>query len=49
MNDVQVEIGAFWTFLIGYREVIVDPSKEFLEEVGARLVTQEFIYVSFNY
>ena len=37
------------TFLGGYREVLVDPSKEVFEEVYYGVVTQEVICVASNY
>ena len=43
LNDMQVQIGQFWTFLGGNNELIVNPLKEILEEVGAGVGTDEVI------
>ena len=43
MNDEYNKIGELWTYLGGPGEVFVAPSKEVLEEVGARVGTQEVI------
>ena len=40
MNDEYNKIGELWTYLGGPGEVFVAPSKEVLEEVGARVGTQ---------
>ena len=40
LNNAEVNIGDFWNFFGGNRDVLVDPIKEVLEEVGAVLGTQ---------
>ena len=35
---MYIEIGELWNFLLGHREVFVDPRKEVFEEVGDRVV-----------
>ena len=49
LNNVQVKIGEFWNFLGVNREVLVDPIKEILEEMGAGVVTQECNCGAYNY
>ena len=42
-NDPQVDIGELWTFLGGHKEVLIQPIKEVLEEVGAVVCTHRVI------
>ena len=39
LDDVYIEIGDLRTFLGGHREALVDPCKEFFEEVDYEVVT----------
>ena len=39
LNKEQVNIGEFWTFLVGHRELLVETIKGVLEEVGSGLGT----------
>ena len=49
LNDAQVNIGEFCTFLGGYTGVLVDPRREVLEEVGAGVDTHEVICGAYNH
>ena len=39
LNNTQVNIGELWNFFGGFREVLGDPSKEVLKEVGTLVGT----------